>query len=362
MPSVPAAMWYVMLGDTETGPLTRVDVGVEAASGAINGETLVWREGMKDWLPGAKVPELAQLFLNPPKSPRVPAAKPPPRPPPPPKKQDKGMGVSDFDTAHFRLADLATAAALEGDSGQSRNLEFDTAHFRLSELGTSDSAPKREVLTRGGDRLAVPKRITPQGAQAQAQGPLELDAPVQPPVPPSKREKISGKPRSVLKQASTAAEKSSEPPPAVKSVRAAPAPRPAAPPPKAPAPPVAEEPFDPNRTSVDFRTLGALVHGQQVAQSLFESELVPDEAPVVDPPQADPKAAELAKWAAEQVKVAEKSEPKEDLAAKLKARALAKPPPPVPIEPPPGPSPWLYVGIAGGILAAIAVVIFMFFD
>ena len=48
MPSVPAAMWYVMLGETETGPLTRVDVGVEAASGAINGETLVWREGMAD--------------------------------------------------------------------------------------------------------------------------------------------------------------------------------------------------------------------------------------------------------------------------------------------------------------------------
>ncbi|MGZ6142472.1 MAG: hypothetical protein ACXWLM_03985, partial [Myxococcales bacterium] len=146
---------------------------------------------------------------------------------------------------------------------------------------------------------------------------------------------------------------------------AAPAVRPAAPAPAAPKapprPPVEEEPFDPNRTSVDFRTLGALVHGQQVAQSLFESELVPDEAPVVDP-APDPKAAELAKWAAEQVKAEEKAQPKEDLAAKLKAKALAKPPPPVPLEPPPGPSPWLYVGIAGGILAAIAVVFFLFFD
>ncbi|MGZ6143294.1 MAG: DUF4339 domain-containing protein, partial [Myxococcales bacterium] len=265
MPSVPAAMWYVMLGETETGPLTRVDVGVEAASGSINGETLVWREGMKDWLPGSKVPELAQLFLNPPKSPRAPAAKPPPRPPPPPKKQDheeKGMGVSDFDTAHFRLADLATAAALEGDSGQSRNLEFDTAHFRLADLGKGAGAPAQ--LPKGPDRLAVPKRILPQGAAAQAQGPLELDTPnppppSHPPLPPSKRDKISSKPRSVLKQASNAAVQSSEPPPAVKSVRAAPAPRPAAPAPKAPPkPPVEEEPFDPNRTSVDFRTLGAL--------------------------------------------------------------------------------------------------------
>jgi len=333
-------MWYVMVGETETGPLTRVDVGVEAASGAINGETLVWREGMAEWVPGAKVPELAQLFLNPPKSPRRPP------PPPKPKPNEKGMGVSDFDTAHFRLADLATQKELEGDSGLKRDLEFDTAHFRLAELGKS--APR---LTKGGDRLAVPKRITPK----EAQGALELDAP-QP----------KGKPKSTIKQASTAAVKPSEPPPSVKSVRAAAAPKPAAPvkpapskPAGVPPPPVAEEPFDPNRTSVDFRTLGALVQKQQQAQSMFETELVPDEAPVVDP-GPDPRAEELGSWAAQQLKEEEKSQP--DLAARLKARALAKPPPPLPMDEPKGPSMWLYVGIAGGVLAALAFVAFLLWD
>ncbi|MCA1827378.1 MAG: DUF4339 domain-containing protein [Myxococcales bacterium] len=346
MPSVPAAMWYVMVGDIETGPLTRVDVGVEAASGGITGETLVWRQGMSDWVPGAKVPELAQLFLRPPKSPRG-------RPPPPkPKEQQKGMGVSDFDTAHFRLADLATQKELEGDSGLKRDLEFDTAHFRLADLG--QAAPK---ATKGGDRVAVPKRILPKGPQAQ--GPLELDVP---------QPKAPAKARSAIKQASTAAVKSSEPPPAVKSVRAAAAPKPAAPAKPQPSraagaapPPVAEEPFDPNRTSVDFRTLGALVNKQQAAQSLFEKEVVPD-APEVEPeqPQPDPHAAELSKWAAQQLKEDEKSHP--DLAARLKAKALAKPPPPLPTDEVKAPSMWLYVGIAGGILAALAFVAFLLWD
>ena len=357
MPSVPAAMWYVMLGETETGPLTRVDVGVEAASGAINGETLVWREGMADWVPGAKVPELAQLFLKPPKSPRA------PRPPPPPKAKpkEKGMGVSEFDTAHFRLADMAAQA--ESDSGVNRAMEFDTAHFRLADMGLSDR-PQRSELSKGGDRLAVPKRILPKGAQA----PVELDKPL--PTPPPLELDLpqtkgpGAKSRSVLKQASTAAANPSAPAPAVKSVRASPAPKPAAPakPSSKPAaPPAEEEAFDPNRTSVDFRTLGALVQKQQAAQSIFESELVPDEAPVVDPaPAADPKAEELSKWAAQQLKEDEKSQP--DLAARLKAKALTKPPPPVPLGEPKGPSAWLYVGIAGGILAAIAFVAFLLWD
>ena len=77
-------------------------------------------------------------------------------------------------------------------------------------------------------------------------------------------------------------------------------------------------------------------------------------------PAADPKAEELSKWAARQLKEDEKSHP--DLAARLKARALAKPPPPVPLDEPKGASVWLYVGIAGGILAALAFVAFLLWD
>src|SRR5438046_1263907 len=122
-----------MIGEQETGPLTRVELGVELASGAINSETLVWKEGMIKWLPGGKVPELQALFKTPPRPPR-PGARPPPhpgaRPPPPPKPQEKGEGLSNFDTAHFRLAD----AAVEDSGKGGGNLELDTAHFRLQDV------------------------------------------------------------------------------------------------------------------------------------------------------------------------------------------------------------------------------------
>ena len=42
---------------------------------------------------------------------------------------------------------------------------------------------------------------------------------------------------------------------------------------------------------------------------------------------------------------------------------MARPPPPVgEVEEPKGPSMWLYVGIAGGILAALAFVAFLLWD
>ena len=88
------AAWYVIISEQETGPLTRVELGVELASGAISAETLVWKEGMINWLPGAQIAELEALFKNPPRSPRAAGA----RPPPPPRAQQKGMGLSDFDT------------------------------------------------------------------------------------------------------------------------------------------------------------------------------------------------------------------------------------------------------------------------
>ena len=47
---------------------------------------------------------------------------------------------------------------------------------------------------------------------------------------------------------------------------------------------------------MDFRTLGELVHQQDLAQSLFETKLVPDEAPVIEDPVADAHAAELSSW------------------------------------------------------------------
>ena len=347
-----SATWYVLIGEQETGPLTRVELGVELASGAIPSDSLVWKEGMANWLPGVRIPELEALFKNPPRSPRAAAARPPP---PPSKKQGQGLGLSDFDTSHFRLADLK---AEEGAA--TRQLEFDTSHFRLADLKGAQGA-----------RALVPRRIVPKGMEA----PVELQSPSHP-----------GKagPRSALKQASTAAAKplgaapvavrqasgvagTSAPPPV--AAKAAPAPvaraepRPAAVPPR-PLPGPVESDFDPNATAVDFRTLGELVHQQVVAQSLFETELVPAEAkvlkepappapPAPEKPAADPQADALSAWAAKELQTSAAAEQKPDLAAMLKAKARAASPPPVPRAE--GKS-WLptAVAIAGALAMAVA--------
>ena len=260
MPREPAN-WYVMINDAQTGPLTRVELGVEASSGTITGESLVWKEGMVGWLPGVKVPELASLFTSPPRSPRAPAAAAKAR-----KPSEKGSGMSDFDTAHFKVAELA-----DGDSGKSRDLEFDTSHFRLAELkGTQ------------GARASVPRRIAPAGMEpaplpvsekAKKAGLKQLSTGTG--TPPATAKK-PGPPPATAKKPAEAIELAQPlrhpPPPAAKA-----APRPAA---KKAAPT-----FDPNKTNVDFMTLGEQVHQQQDAQDLFSASLAEPSRP------SDPEAA-----------------------------------------------------------------------
>src|SRR5438477_2815473 len=216
-----------MIGGKKTGPMTRVDFGVEAATGKISARSQVWKEGMEEWCAASEVPDLAPLFKIKKKE-FVPSSQ--KQAPPPPKKTDKkGAGMNDFDTAHFKLADLAPE-----DQGNSRQMEFDTAHFRLGDLPPEDSGQNRILeFDTAHFKLAD---LGQQPAQ---------DA-------PRKRFRVSpaeGKPiiQSKLKQASTDAVPGKAPPPA-------------------PTPPPAANPagrgpeWSPNSTVVDFRTLGELVH------------------------------------------------------------------------------------------------------
>jgi hypothetical protein len=167
----------------------------------------------------------------------------------------------EFDTAHFRVADMVPE-----DSGQKRNLEFDTAHFRLAEMGQQpqQEAPKRRF------------RVAPR-------------AEAKPVLPPGK-----------IKQASTAA-----------------------------APAAGKPEWNPGSTVVDFRTLGELVHQQDVAQDLFESELSP--APRPHPPAA----------------------PKRDL-----------PPPPIPLprKKAGGSAPFIWPSVAIGAILAAALALLLLWD
>ena len=160
-----AAVWFVMVGGQQDGPLTRAELGLRSSSGTLDAESPVWKEGMDEWLPSGEVPELAALF-----APAKPAAKPPPYKPKPAAKPgaaktalkpvssatskassrsadraaspvakkapEKGMGMSAFDTAHFRLADLPPKEEKGFGEGST---EFNTAHFRLADL-----PPKQE--------------------------------------------------------------------------------------------------------------------------------------------------------------------------------------------------------------------------
>lgn len=51
--------WYYSKNGTQLGPVEESDLRGKIASGEISSTDLVWKEGMTDWLPSARVPDLA---------------------------------------------------------------------------------------------------------------------------------------------------------------------------------------------------------------------------------------------------------------------------------------------------------------
>lgn len=69
--------YYVAEGTTQRGPLNEQEL---SASG-LRPDTLVWREGMPQWVPAGSVPELRQFLGNPPAGePQAPMPDPPAAP------------------------------------------------------------------------------------------------------------------------------------------------------------------------------------------------------------------------------------------------------------------------------------------
>lgn len=68
--------WYYSNNATQLGPVPDAELRAKLASGEVGDSDLVWREGMKDWLPVSSVPELRvvpQGGGNPYQSPGFPA-------------------------------------------------------------------------------------------------------------------------------------------------------------------------------------------------------------------------------------------------------------------------------------------------
>ncbi|MCW1921559.1 GYF domain-containing protein [Luteolibacter arcticus] len=57
--------WYYGSSAGQSGPVEEQELRALIASGGVSPETLVWRDGMKDWLPLSSVPELRGDVVTP---------------------------------------------------------------------------------------------------------------------------------------------------------------------------------------------------------------------------------------------------------------------------------------------------------
>ena len=71
-PPIPgAAMFHVAIGQSQSGPFDLGALGQQASAGQLTRDTLVWKNGMAQWVKAGEVAELASLFANvPPPIPR----------------------------------------------------------------------------------------------------------------------------------------------------------------------------------------------------------------------------------------------------------------------------------------------------
>ena len=61
-PSMPQVKYNVVINGQNEGPYTLTQLGEMAQSGKINGETLVWKAGMSEWTPAAKVADFESVL------------------------------------------------------------------------------------------------------------------------------------------------------------------------------------------------------------------------------------------------------------------------------------------------------------
>lgn len=98
--------WYYAVKDEANGPHSEEELWAAVASGKVDGDTLVWRGGMKEWTSASDVPELSETL-------KAAAALPPVLPlkmeavsPPPIAKIDPPIPSVDVETADSERAKM----------------------------------------------------------------------------------------------------------------------------------------------------------------------------------------------------------------------------------------------------------------
>jgi membrane protease subunit (stomatin/prohibitin family) len=61
-PLPPEEQWYAGIGGQQQGPFSRPALAAQVRSGAITGSTLVWKQGLAQWVPAQQVPEIAEIL------------------------------------------------------------------------------------------------------------------------------------------------------------------------------------------------------------------------------------------------------------------------------------------------------------
>lgn len=71
-PPIPQERFHVAANDKATGPFDLTTLSSMVASRSLTPESLVWQEGMTNWMPAKTVPAIAELFNNGPTPPPIP--------------------------------------------------------------------------------------------------------------------------------------------------------------------------------------------------------------------------------------------------------------------------------------------------
>ncbi len=68
--------WFYTSNGTQSGPVTQQELAAKVQSGEVRSTDLIWKEGMKDWLPLSQVPEFSGGVVNTPSQFGMPMAQP----------------------------------------------------------------------------------------------------------------------------------------------------------------------------------------------------------------------------------------------------------------------------------------------
>ena len=276
-PPAPAAgprdpsIWFAMVGGKQVGPVSRAELGLKTAQGAVGPRTYVWKEGMGAWQRAKEVGELSSLFAEPPGQPSAP---PPPVALPPPTRSSVAVPTSQ-------------SAANGGKAPSGAFREFSTQDFGALDLEAAAAAEKKQ----GGDRAA--REFSTQDFGSSPLAGMSLDDVVDDGKPISAKAGAGGK--AAAPAASKPAPAAAKPAPTAIKVNQHPQARPE---PELQPLDISIEGYTPlkvdeggDSTNVDSMPLGERVHQDKVAKELFTTGQDSSGASAID----------LARWASEEL-------------------------------------------------------------